>query len=189
MSGDSSLLEGKPGLALDFNFFVEDNTVVIDEADVREQGCVLVSVFFIVTPDSHSAGFKLRSFDSVFSFPERYGAVSALDEAAAGFTTVNPDNSRLTFFCCWLRPLSICFRVVRVYAHRFSFARKSWIKTTILRLHICLFFLFVRALNTCTCVNSSSPSSLAEIYRFETYFMSQIAKCENVTSQVKQIDM
>lgn len=25
--------------------------------------------------------------------------------------------------------------------------------------------------------------------RFEKYFMSQIAKCENVTSQVKQVDM
>lgn len=37
MSGESSLLEGKPGFAMDFNFFVEDNTVVIDEADVREQ--------------------------------------------------------------------------------------------------------------------------------------------------------
>lgn len=43
MSGDTSLLEGKPGFAMDFNFFVEDNTVVIDEADAREQqGCVLV---------------------------------------------------------------------------------------------------------------------------------------------------
>ena len=31
------MLEGKPGFALDFNFFVEDNTVVIDEADAREQ--------------------------------------------------------------------------------------------------------------------------------------------------------
>lgn len=37
MSGETSLLEGKPGFAMDFNFFVEDNTVVIDEADVREQ--------------------------------------------------------------------------------------------------------------------------------------------------------
>ncbi|CAM9808200.1 unnamed protein product [Ectocarpus sp. 4 AP-2014] len=37
MSGDTSLLEGKPGFAMDFNFFVEDNTVVIDEADAREQ--------------------------------------------------------------------------------------------------------------------------------------------------------
>lgn len=37
MSGESSLLEGKPGFAMDFNFFVEDKTVVIDEADVREQ--------------------------------------------------------------------------------------------------------------------------------------------------------
>lgn len=37
MSGDMSLLEGKPGFALDFNYFVEDNMVVIDEADVREQ--------------------------------------------------------------------------------------------------------------------------------------------------------
>lgn len=43
MSGETSLLEGKPGFAMDFNFFVEDNTVVIDEADVREQqGCVPV---------------------------------------------------------------------------------------------------------------------------------------------------
>ena len=41
MSGETSLLEGKPGFALDFNFFVEDDTVVIDEADAREQqGCV-----------------------------------------------------------------------------------------------------------------------------------------------------
>lgn len=41
MSGETSLLEGKPGFALDFNYFVEDNTVVIDEADAREQqGCV-----------------------------------------------------------------------------------------------------------------------------------------------------
>lgn len=41
MSGDTSLLEGKPMFALDFNFFVEDKTVVIDEADAREQqGCV-----------------------------------------------------------------------------------------------------------------------------------------------------
>ncbi|CAN0419361.1 unnamed protein product [Ascophyllum nodosum] len=37
MSGDASLLEGKPALALDFNYFVEDNIVVIDEADAREQ--------------------------------------------------------------------------------------------------------------------------------------------------------
>lgn len=37
MSGDTSLLEGKPGFALDFNFFVEDGTVVMDEADAREQ--------------------------------------------------------------------------------------------------------------------------------------------------------
>ncbi|CAM9792255.1 unnamed protein product [Choristocarpus tenellus] len=37
MSGDQSLLEGKTGLALDFNFFIEDNTVVIDEAVAREQ--------------------------------------------------------------------------------------------------------------------------------------------------------
>lgn len=45
MSGDTSLLDGKPGFALDFNFFVEDNTVVIDEADVREQqGWVLSCV-------------------------------------------------------------------------------------------------------------------------------------------------
>ncbi|CAN0570764.1 unnamed protein product, partial [Ectocarpus sp. 12 AP-2014] len=33
MSGETSLLEGKPGFAMDFNFFVEDKTVVIDEAD------------------------------------------------------------------------------------------------------------------------------------------------------------
>ena len=45
MSGETSLLEGKPGFAMDFNFFVEDNTVVIDEADVREQqGCVRARV-------------------------------------------------------------------------------------------------------------------------------------------------
>lgn len=37
LSGDASLLEGKMGFALDFNFFVEDNIVVIDEADAREQ--------------------------------------------------------------------------------------------------------------------------------------------------------
>eukprot|EP00903_Cladosiphon_okamuranus_P012323 g11554.t2 len=37
MSGETSLLDGKPGFAMDFNYFVEDNTVVIDEADVREQ--------------------------------------------------------------------------------------------------------------------------------------------------------
>ncbi|CAN0411130.1 unnamed protein product [Discosporangium mesarthrocarpum] len=37
MSSDVSLLEGKTGLALDFNYFIEDDTVVIDEVAAREQ--------------------------------------------------------------------------------------------------------------------------------------------------------
>ena len=44
MSGDASLLEGKPALALDFNYFVEDNIVVIDEADAREQQGYVLSL-------------------------------------------------------------------------------------------------------------------------------------------------
>lgn len=66
MSGETSLLEGKPGFAMDFNFFVEDNTVVIDEADVREQqGCVpLLSACVALSPGrcSRFEAFACRSF-------------------------------------------------------------------------------------------------------------------------------
>ena len=66
MSGEASLLEGKPGFAMDFNFFVEDNTVVIDEADVREQqGCVPLfsNMLAFVTVHQHAGAFSPGSCD------------------------------------------------------------------------------------------------------------------------------
>lgn len=63
MSGETSLLEGKPGFAMDFNFFVEDRTVVIDEADAREQqGCVPLSSTPVVCSHAWELAFAFEAY-------------------------------------------------------------------------------------------------------------------------------